>query len=131
MATRSRIGIKNQDGTIESIYCHWDGYISNNGKILVEHYSNETKVRELIALGDCSSLAPNLYPTGEHSFDSPEKDVVVFYGRDRGEDGCNSDVSSGMKEYQNIGEAYNYLFVDGDWFYGNNKSVKEALEKAE
>lgn len=25
MATRSNIGIVNQDGSITGIYCHWDG----------------------------------------------------------------------------------------------------------
>jgi hypothetical protein len=27
MATRSRIAIENQDGTVQSIYCHFDGYV--------------------------------------------------------------------------------------------------------
>ena len=26
MATRSRIAKQNPDGTIKSVYCHWDGY---------------------------------------------------------------------------------------------------------
>ena len=38
MATRNRIAIENQDGTVISIYCHWDGHIETNGKILFENY---------------------------------------------------------------------------------------------
>jgi len=34
MATRSRIAIENQDGTVTSIYCHFDGYLSGVGKLL-------------------------------------------------------------------------------------------------
>jgi hypothetical protein len=56
MATRSRIGIMNTDGTIESVYCHFDGYLTGVGRILYEHYKDEDKVRELINLGDMSSL---------------------------------------------------------------------------
>jgi hypothetical protein len=44
MATRSRIGIELEDGVIESIYCHWDGYPENNGKILLEHYQDPNKI---------------------------------------------------------------------------------------
>ena len=60
MSTRSRIGILNDDGTVDSIYCHFDGYISNNGKILQEHYTDPAKMAELIALGDISSLAAEI-----------------------------------------------------------------------
>ena len=49
MATRSRIAIENQDGTVKSIYCHWDGYISHNGKISFENYDRE-KLEKLIFL---------------------------------------------------------------------------------
>ncbi len=31
MATRSRIAIENQDGSVTSVYCHWDGHIETNG----------------------------------------------------------------------------------------------------
>jgi len=30
MATRSNIGIVNEDGSVTGIYCHWDGYPENN-----------------------------------------------------------------------------------------------------
>ena len=58
MATRSRIAIENQDGTVLSIYCHWDGYPSHHGPILLENYTTQEKVESLIALGSISSLAP-------------------------------------------------------------------------
>ena len=55
MSTRSSIAIKTADG-IKSIYCHWDGYVDHNGRILKEHYQSPAKIAELIALGDLSSL---------------------------------------------------------------------------
>ena len=70
MSTRSHIGIWNEDGSLDVIYCHWDGYPSYNGAVLLHHYQDPEKIRELIALGDISSLAESVKPAeGEHSFE--------------------------------------------------------------
>lgn len=126
MATRSRIGILNDDGTVTSIYCHWDGYPSYNGVILVENYTDETKIRELMALGDISSLAPEIGV--KHDFDynykiedreSPEyialSNMCNAYGRDRGETGIEAQTHVNVKAFYNAGEEYNYLWVNGQW----------------
>lgn len=56
MSTNSSISMLNDDGTVTSIYCHWDGYLSYNGRILYDHYNDKEKVKQLIALGSLSSL---------------------------------------------------------------------------
>lgn len=56
MSTRSRIGIRNKDNTITSIYCHWDGYPEWNGKMLLTHYTKLEDVKKLIQLGNLSTL---------------------------------------------------------------------------
>jgi hypothetical protein len=56
MGTRSTIALEFADGTVEQVYCHWDGYLSNNGQILAQHYMDPFKVKELVALGGFSSL---------------------------------------------------------------------------
>jgi hypothetical protein len=56
MGTRSTIALEFADGTVEQVYCHWDGYLSNNGQILAQHYMDPFKVRDLVALGGFSSL---------------------------------------------------------------------------
>lgn len=56
MATRSLIGIKLDNDIIKTIYCHWDGYPSNNGKMLITRYTAPHEVFELIDGGDLSSL---------------------------------------------------------------------------
>ena len=135
MATRSRIGIEKEDGTILSVYCHWDGYPSNNGRILLESYTDKEKVSDLIKLGSISILAKNLTPTletaGKHHFDNPAKDVVVAYHRDRGEalvsraDGSiNSFAKSDFEEY-------GYIFTkEGQWkiVYGDAQ-VEDLTQK--
>lgn len=63
MSTRSMIAVQNVDGTILSVYAHWDGYLENNGRILLEKYNTEDKVRELISKGDISSLGDTIAET--------------------------------------------------------------------
>jgi hypothetical protein len=119
MATRSTIAIENEDGSVTGIYCHWDGYLSNNGKILFEHYSDAEKVRELIGLGFISSLGIGVHPdpNEEHSFDRPQKNVCVFYGRDRGEKDQEAEKFHSWNQLiREQGQEYNYLFTrDGKW----------------
>jgi len=59
MGTRSRIGLELADGSILSVYCHWDGYPEFNGVKLVEHFNSYEKVAELIDGGDISALWTN------------------------------------------------------------------------
>jgi hypothetical protein len=58
MGTRSRIAVMHGD-KCKSVYCHWDGYLEHNGLILQEHYDS-AKANHLVALGDLSSLRPNI-----------------------------------------------------------------------
>ena len=59
MATRSRIGIQLTDGSVLSVYCHWDGYPEFNGVKLNEHFNSYEKASELIDGGDISALWTN------------------------------------------------------------------------
>ena len=58
MGTRSTIALEFADGTVEQVYGHWDGYLAYNGSLLQKHYSNPFVLRDLIDLGDISSLKP-------------------------------------------------------------------------
>ena len=56
MATRSLVGINLNNGLTKIIYCHWDGYPSHNGQILMNNYNSPAAVVGLMELGDLSSL---------------------------------------------------------------------------
>ena len=120
MATRSRIGIENEDGSIDSIYCHWDGYPDHHLPILEDNYRERDKVAKLIGLGNLSELAPEIEPTGSHSFKDPQSGVCVAYLRDRGETGQEPVSHSSLddfKRFANQGWA-EWLYVfgqDGTW----------------
>lgn len=136
MATRSRIGIENEDGTVSSIYCHWDGYPSHNGKLLVENYQDREKVKALIALGSISTLNREVFASDkDHSFDKPYEGVTVAYHRDRGEDYNPPRLNESRDDYfEDDNEEYGYLFTkEGEWLvkscYGTN-SVPQPISEA-
>lgn len=57
MSTRSRIALKNDDGTIRSIYCHFDGYPEGGvGDKLKKYYTTKEEINKLLDLGDLSTL---------------------------------------------------------------------------
>jgi hypothetical protein len=108
MATRSRIGILREDGSIKSIYCHWDGYPNNNGKILIESYSDKEKVEKLLEKGDMSSLQDAIHR--------------CEYYVDRGE----TDVSAGV--YKSLEEYQYYIDQNNRWWYNHYGSTFTPLE---
>ena len=89
MSTRSLIAMQIEEDKYRTIYCHSDGYLTYNGAMLLDYYNTPEKVKELIDLGSISFLAKKLNPdpSKPHSFnyDERQEDVVVAYGRDRGE----------------------------------------------
>lgn len=63
MSTRSYIFVENEDGTLDGIYCHFDGYLDGVGTVLLKSYNgaeNEAKRQELIGLGDLSCIGASL-----------------------------------------------------------------------
>ena len=155
MGTRSMIAIQVMDSKrIKSVYCHWDGYLEHNGSLLNKHYNDSAKVNNLIALGDLSSLRPELGV--KHLFSSMElpkdereaheeavKDMCTFYTRDRGEDApykSFDNIKKATEYYEGSWCEYFYLFkynAQGEaqgWYYrtrdnGRWKSLKTALKK--
>ena len=100
MSTRSVKAIFDPE-TREAImsYTHFDGYPEYMGTMLATYYNDEERARRLISLGEASSVKRYLDPeeagyskeeAKTHSFDTPLKNVSVFYGRDRGEDGVDA-----------------------------------------
>ena len=133
MATRSTIALEFADGTVGQIYCHWDGYLSNNGKILFESYQDPFKVRELIDLGDLSSLGPEIGV--KHEFGEVCQDCT-FYGRDRGETGIEARYFKDFADYvaNHQYEEFEYILrqVNGKavWFVADHDNHYMELGQA-
>ncbi len=85
MGTHSRIGILNANGTVLAVYCHYDGGLSLNGKILLEHYHSEEKIRDLFKQGNLIYLRQNI--GGKHNhIRTCNPEWCCFYIRDEEED---------------------------------------------
>jgi hypothetical protein len=147
MATRSTIALEFADGTIGQVYCHWDGYLVHNGKILFENYSNPFILRDLIDLGGLSSLRPQIGTKHPFSyFDVPGmtseeyyklySDMCTFYGRDRGEGQSDAIYFKDFADFRANGQAeeYDYILrnVNGvaTWFVSDHGGEFVLLENA-
>jgi hypothetical protein len=101
MSTNSFIGLEATDGTVTYIYCHWDGGLAHNGRMLQDNYATAEQVTALLEQGDASAL-------GSTVADS------VFYTRDKGEDrGENlASIDPSRDEFgQDLGDSkFAYLF---------------------
>ncbi len=126
MATRSVIAkLDNSlNFPVQAIYCHNDGYLSNNGKILDQHYADEVKVDNLIAQGDISSLRDTIEDT-------------TFYMRDRGEENkeaINLHNEKALVQYafEKCDAEFIYMFAFGYWYvYDINVISDQFIELEE
>ena len=147
MGTRSTIALEFADGTVEQVYCHWDGYLAHNGQILQEYWSDPFKLRELIDLGDMSSLGKVIgtqHPFSPHSNEEDKalyeaaqaEGACTFYGRDRGETGADKKSFVDFQDYlaHHQYEEYDYILrnVNGKatWFVSDHDGAYVELEGA-
>ena len=146
MGTRSTIALEFADGTVEQVYCHWDGYLAYNGKMLLEHYSNPFVLRDLIDLGDISSLKPTVGTKHAFSHFGTEMDqkeyealygnMTTFYARDRGETGTSAKRFKDFADYKanHQYEEYEYILrsVGGEavWFVADHSDEFKLLLQA-
>jgi len=141
MGTHSRIGVMHGD-KVKSIYCHWDGYLEHNGQVL-EQYYDSAKANNLVALGDMSTLRPQIGEKHAFSqFDLPPEEVeaykeltrdwCTFYGRDRGEVSVWK-VANTFEEFleqaDGCGAEFYYIMKDGVWYCGTTYENTHPLSK--
>ena len=118
MSTNSGIALRQGD-TYLTIYCHWDGHPKTMLPILRENYNSFELANKLISHGDASSIDKKLEPTPgvAHTFMMPEKDVCVFYHRDRGDDwfSCQPARYTKKELFKQPAFEYVHIFEDGEW----------------
>lgn len=122
MSTRSRIGlVLKGEKKILSVYCHWDGYLSYNGALLLKYYTEYDKVLELVKKGNMSNISregvPNYYTGTDGDFEKP----IV-----------SSNIKELDKTFKNSEQEYLYLFApdkNGDyrWIYKQNTYTKKPI----
>lgn len=121
MSTRSVIAMLETDGSVKSIYCHHDGYLSYNGNMLLKHYNTEEKVKALIAEGDTSGIDEK----GSDAYAKNGEKLMFSYSA--------KDMKNFEKGLEKDGWdiEYVYLFKDGKWLYHNGYRTKPFEELTE
>ena len=112
MSTNSSIAAVLADGSVAQVFCHWDGGLTFNGKILFEHYTDLAKIDELLVKGNLSSLAETVE---ECRFNTPYSKCNIF------------ESAEDYRSASFINEEFNYLFQDGEWFvkYKNSNAFAD------
>jgi hypothetical protein len=110
--------------------------LEHNGVLLSKHYSNPFILRDLIDLGDISSLRPTVgtkhafsrleVPMDGEAYDKLYGEMTTFYGRDRGEEGTMQKTFKNFADYKENHqyEEYEYILreVNGTavWFVADH-----------
>jgi len=109
MSTRSLICIQ-KENEIDTKYCHYDGYPSNNGVLLFENYKEEHEVEELLVNDEyISSLGATVEDTAyggeqQNTSYSREDNIQLFLEEDL------------INDADNCWADYIYLFKNGEWY---------------
>jgi hypothetical protein len=107
MGTSSMIGVYNQeDGSVTATYCHYDGYLSYNGRLLSQSYNTPEKAAAVANAGYLSGLTEHLDVDLENAVHKDEKPVVynsVKTFLTCGDNHCGAD--------------FLYLFDGEAWFF--------------
>jgi hypothetical protein len=107
MATRSQIGLKFDDGTVLSVYHHWDGYPEALGAKLAQCYTTKEQVADLIDGGSISTIMAKSGWDG-----TPFKQETVLYYSERG------DQDTEPEQLESVDEFYIYTRrCDGEFAY--------------
>jgi hypothetical protein len=130
MATRSAIAIETGlpefgPGVIHAVYCHWDGYVTNNGALLLEHFNSLRIASELIKGGSISSLGPGLDKTQFHHRDM-EREMVPASEYGTREEFIEDSNGLEYLYILNQNDAWEVFDMNKPW--RGWKPVKEALD---
>jgi hypothetical protein len=109
---------------------------------LQKHYDS-AKANNLVALGDLSSLKPEIgekhafskleVPMDGEAYDKLYGNMTTFYGRDRGEKNVefqtDTDFDAFIERVQGCCAEWYYIMRDGVWYVGNIYSSDERFYK--
>ena len=109
MGTRSNIIYEEPTGEVLSMYCHYDGYPSHNGRILFDQYNSAEKVKALVEVGYAKVL---------------DKEGVGVDPERPNEMERHRNLNSYMWSVDEVMIEYIYRFARGQWWMSKIESVK-------
>ncbi|EGU0513373.1 post-segregation killing protein PndC [Salmonella enterica] len=129
MSTHSTISVLCRDGLVRTVYCHQDGYLKHNGRILAEYYNSRDAAEALVAPGNIWYLRPRCDRPEGHCEETPADGVTLYFGD------CwsppridtrvyhaarvytDTDTALAEEDYADIG--YHYVCDGNCWFVRN------------
>ena len=136
MSTRSVIGIINNDNSVNSVYCHYDGYPLYTGYFLKRFFDTTEKVQNLISNGDISSLVSSQnWDREKHPMINNKQVLKTLYYVDRPEPWkhIKPQKHKGVLEFfqRDCADEFKYLFLpSGNWNY-NSQGVWKCYETSD
>lgn len=113
MGTRSFVGMMEQN-KIRSIYVHFDGYLDGVGAELQSEYTDSEKIKQLLDMGDSSSLGSGQYRNDGET----DVDAVVYNSFDHFYDACDRAWAE-----------WYYVYDNGIWYCGNTYNESKLYRK--
>ena len=113
MSTRSHIGVENPDGTIDWVYCHYDGYPTGVGAELFEGLPTKEAARDWLAEGDRATF--------QESFVERKGELLV-----------PPRTAAGRKDFESNRGWADYLYLmtrDEVWWVANGHNVWRDLKE--
>ena len=110
MGTRSHIIYEEPTGEVLSMYCHYDGYPSHNGRILFDQYNSPEKAKALVEVG---------YARNMDSQEGVEVDPERPEEMER-----HRNLNSYMWSVDEVMIEYIYRYAGDDWWVSEIESVK-------
>jgi hypothetical protein len=101
-----QIAAKLSDGRCGCINVFWGEHPEYSLELLTKHYTEQTKIDALIALGDCSIVAPELDDCWPYARHEDWVDVCPTYG---------TDLRAVADEHQHGDEEYRYIWDGYSW----------------
>lgn len=105
MGTSSMIGILNKDGSVTASYCHYDGYLAYNGRMLVENYNSQYDAEMVAKGGYISGLKEDYLESRQEAV---HNDPAMIY------DSVDVFLRCGDRS---TSADYLYIFDGTAWFY--------------
>ena len=112
MGTSSMIGYIKEDGTVATTYCHYDGYVEYNGRLLLDSFNTPEKAKEVAETGYLSGLKADLEVSKSEAVHKEEPSVYLtpklFIE--------NGDITHGAQ--------YLYLYDGEDWLITSTENLE-------
>lgn len=104
MSTHAYVGLENPDGSVEFVYCHFDGHPDRMAPRLTQNYSDPSLVRRLVRLGPYRSIGATLETCSSWSALTLEETLHKV---------GNADVMAEHVRW--LGGTWGYLFRSDGW----------------